>query len=213
MSDLVSKPAILPVFSDSVDFLTFCRQQLTLFVVPWHGRGRRFDPDQVHHIFKSLTNFPTNRNRSLLRKGRPFIMRASSWGRTYDRGPVLLAAAAKPAGLLAWLWQDSLSSENRGRVMYWWINSGYTGVPSYCRAVTYQEASESVPGRTPCTGRVQLRKIFRLCPYAKNQGPDEGAPRVPDAQSRQELIPKSASPIAFCQAVPQPRQCIPGASR
>jgi hypothetical protein len=50
VSDLVSKPAILPVFSDSVDFLTFCRQQLTLFVVPWHGRGRRFDPDQVHQF-------------------------------------------------------------------------------------------------------------------------------------------------------------------
>ena len=22
--------------------------------LPWHGRGRRFDPDQVHHIFKYL---------------------------------------------------------------------------------------------------------------------------------------------------------------
>jgi hypothetical protein len=22
--------------------------------LPWHGRGRRFDPDQVHHIFKHL---------------------------------------------------------------------------------------------------------------------------------------------------------------
>src|SRR4029077_9967002 len=22
--------------------------------LPWHGRGRRFDPDQVHHIFNNL---------------------------------------------------------------------------------------------------------------------------------------------------------------
>src|SRR5258708_28090259 len=22
--------------------------------LPWHGRGRRFDPDQVHHIFNHL---------------------------------------------------------------------------------------------------------------------------------------------------------------
>ena len=22
--------------------------------LPWHGRGRRFDPDQVHHIFNYL---------------------------------------------------------------------------------------------------------------------------------------------------------------
>jgi hypothetical protein len=29
--------------------------------LPWHGRGRRFDPDQVHHSFQFLTNCPTNR--------------------------------------------------------------------------------------------------------------------------------------------------------
>jgi hypothetical protein len=22
--------------------------------LPWHGRGRRFDPDQVHHLFNDL---------------------------------------------------------------------------------------------------------------------------------------------------------------
>src|SRR5215472_18180921 len=25
--------------------------------LPWHGRGRRFDPDQVHHIFNNLQIF------------------------------------------------------------------------------------------------------------------------------------------------------------
>src|SRR5437660_7461782 len=23
--------------------------------LPWHGRGRRFDPDQVHHLLKNLS--------------------------------------------------------------------------------------------------------------------------------------------------------------
>jgi hypothetical protein len=37
---LVSKPAIFPLFVDSDDFLTACRQQLTLSVVPRHGSLR-----------------------------------------------------------------------------------------------------------------------------------------------------------------------------
>ena len=34
--------------------LSFCRQQHRFMILPWHGRGRRFDPDQVHH-FQPLT--------------------------------------------------------------------------------------------------------------------------------------------------------------
>src|SRR5438270_8293993 len=26
--------------------------------LPWHGRGRRFDPDQVHHLFNNLADPP-----------------------------------------------------------------------------------------------------------------------------------------------------------
>jgi hypothetical protein len=26
--------------------------------LPWHGRGRRFDPDQVHHLFNNLRLSP-----------------------------------------------------------------------------------------------------------------------------------------------------------
>ena len=49
--------AIFPVFSGLADFLALCRQQLAYFPVPWHGRGRRFDPDQVHH-FQLLADTP-----------------------------------------------------------------------------------------------------------------------------------------------------------
>ena len=51
--------AIFPVFSGFADFLALCRQQLAYFPVPWHGRGRRFDPDQVHQI--SYSDYDTQK--------------------------------------------------------------------------------------------------------------------------------------------------------
>jgi hypothetical protein len=53
----------------------------------------------------------------------------------------------------------------------------------------------------------------RLGSIVKNQGSDEGAPRIPDCAAQQSLFSKSASPIAFCQAVAHLSICKPRASR
>src|SRR5579859_4978717 len=36
--------------------------------LPWHGRGRRFDPDQVHQIHQQLSGYPPNRLPAIARK-------------------------------------------------------------------------------------------------------------------------------------------------
>ena len=53
--------------------------------IPWHGRGRRFDPDQVHH-FQSLTaatNFRGTCRGSGVRLARHYLagMLKKNWGR------------------------------------------------------------------------------------------------------------------------------------
>jgi hypothetical protein len=48
--------AIFAVSAGSADFFGLYRQQFSYFCIPWHGRGRRFDPDQVHHLNLSAIN-------------------------------------------------------------------------------------------------------------------------------------------------------------
>ena len=47
-----------PVFADSAGRKSFKNQWPAGTLLPWHGRGRRFDPDQVHHIFNYLPRSP-----------------------------------------------------------------------------------------------------------------------------------------------------------
>jgi hypothetical protein len=41
-----------PVLADSAGRKSFKNQRPAATLLPWHGRGRRFEPDQVHQFFK-----------------------------------------------------------------------------------------------------------------------------------------------------------------
>jgi hypothetical protein len=44
-----------PVLADSAGRKSFKNQRPAATLLPWHGRGRRFEPDQVHQLFNHVT--------------------------------------------------------------------------------------------------------------------------------------------------------------
>jgi hypothetical protein len=65
-------------------------------------------------------------------------------------------------------------------------------------------AEEQLSGNCTAYGH-DMSSAKRRIPLAeKNQGSDEGAPRIPDRPKLSRTLLKSASPIAFCRAVAHP---------